>query len=118
MVISFVKTISIGTFVFSPLNRVLINNFGLSGSFLIISAILLNLIACGLVIRPIPIEPSEIEKLKKKHRQIEMDHNNTNKIKKSFLNSNNNMNVNNTLKIDNELASLPSISINIEGIYV
>jgi len=35
-------------------------------SFLIISAILLILIACGLVIRPVPIEPAEKEKRMKK----------------------------------------------------
>ena len=33
---------------------------------MIISAILLNLIACGLVIRPVPIEPAEKEKRMKK----------------------------------------------------
>ena len=34
----------------------------MDSSFLIISGILLNLIACGLVIRPVPIEPAEKEK--------------------------------------------------------
>jgi hypothetical protein len=44
----------------------LIDHFGVDSSFLIISAILLNLIACGLVIRPVPIEPAEKEKRMKK----------------------------------------------------
>jgi hypothetical protein len=47
-------------------NRILIDHFGVDSSFLIISAILLNLIACGLVIRPVPIEPAEKEKRMKK----------------------------------------------------
>ena len=38
----------------------------MDSSFLIISAILLILIACGLVIRPVPIEPAEKEKRMKK----------------------------------------------------
>ena len=89
----------------------------MSGSFLIISGILLNLIACGLVIRPVPIEPSEIEKLKKKQRKMEIDQTYSNNLKKSFLNNPNfkNKNVNGSLNVDNEVASLPSISINIEG---
>lgn len=55
-----------GTFIFSPLNRILLNNYGINGAFLIKSAIVLNLIICGIVIRPVPIEPSEINKRKKK----------------------------------------------------
>ena len=55
---------------FSPLNRFLIDRFGIDGSFLIISAILLNLIACGLVIRPVPIEPAEKAKQKKKEKHV------------------------------------------------
>ena len=38
----------------------------MDSSFLIISAILLILILCGLVIRPVPIEPAEKEKRMKK----------------------------------------------------
>ena len=55
---------------FSPLNRFLIDRFGIDGSFLIISAILLNLMACGLVIRPVPIEPAEKAKQKKKEKRV------------------------------------------------
>jgi hypothetical protein len=44
----------------------LIDYFGVDSSFLIISAILLILILCGLVIRPVPIEPAEKEKRMKK----------------------------------------------------
>ena len=58
-----------GTFVFSPLNRVLIENFALYGSFLIISGILLNNVICGLLIRPVPIEPSEIAKMEKRNKK-------------------------------------------------
>lgn len=62
----------LGAFVFSPINRILIDYFDVDGSFLIISAILLNLIPCGLVIRPVPIEPAE--KAKKMKRALK--HNN------------------------------------------
>jgi hypothetical protein len=65
-----------GTFVFSPINRILIENFGLSGSFLIIAAILLNNVACGLLIRPVPIEPSEIAKLEKKKKKKYLENKN------------------------------------------
>jgi len=41
----------------------------MNGSFLVISAILLNLIACGLVMRPVPIEPAE--KAKQKLKEME-----------------------------------------------
>jgi MFS family permease len=58
----------LGAFVFSPINRILIDFFDVDGSFLIISALLLNLIPCGLVIRPVPIEPAE--KAKKKKRAL------------------------------------------------
>ena len=58
----------LGAFVFSPVNRILIDYFDVNGSFLIISALLLNLIPCGLVIRPVPIEPAE--KAKKKKRAL------------------------------------------------
>ena len=49
----------------------MIDYFGVDSSFLIISAILLILIACGLVIRPVPIEPAEKEKRMKKTGLIE-----------------------------------------------
>ena len=51
---------------FSPVNRILIEHFELNGSFLITGGILLNLVACGLVIRPVPIEPAEQAKQKKR----------------------------------------------------
>jgi hypothetical protein len=54
----------------------LIENFGLSGSFLIIAAILLNNVACGLLIRPVPIEPSEIAKLEKKKKKKYLENKN------------------------------------------
>ena len=59
-----------GTFIFSPVNRILIDHYGVDSSFLIISGILLNLIACGLVIRPVPIEPAEKEKKLKKQKKL------------------------------------------------
>ena len=39
------------------------------------------MIACGLVIRPVPIEPSEIEKQKKIHQKMEIDRASSNKLK-------------------------------------
>ena len=66
---------------FSPINRILIDHYNLAGSFLIISAILLNLIPCGLVMRPVPIEPAEMAKKKKKRSQLGIP------IKESFTNN-------------------------------
>jgi hypothetical protein len=48
-------------------------------SFLIISGILLNLIACGLVIRPVPIEPAEKEKRLKRLKKLSPKKNRPNK---------------------------------------
>lgn len=56
----------IGTFVLSPLNRILFDNYGVNGAFLITAGIVFNLVACGFLIRPIEIEPSEISKRNKK----------------------------------------------------
>ena len=66
---------------FSPINRILIDHYNLAGSFLIISAILLNLIPCGLVMRPVPIEPAEMAKKEKKRSQLGIP------IKESFTNN-------------------------------
>ena len=48
----------------------------MTGSFLIIAAILLNNVACGLLIRPVPIEPSEIAKLEKKKKKKYLENKN------------------------------------------
>lgn len=59
----------VGTFVLSPFNRILENTYGLKGAFLVKSAICLNMCVCGFLIRPVPVEPSELKKLmKKRHR--------------------------------------------------
>lgn len=56
----------IGTALFAPLNRFLLDMYGWQGAFLIKAGIVLNLILCAVVMRPVPIEPSEILKRKKK----------------------------------------------------
>ena len=56
----------VGTFAFTPLNRFLIEYFGWRGGFLIKAGIVLNGCVLGLLIRPVPIEQSEIKKQKKK----------------------------------------------------
>lgn len=52
----------VGTFVLSPFNRILEESYGIRGAFLVKSAIVLNMFVCGLLIRPVPVEPSEIKK--------------------------------------------------------
>lgn len=62
----------VGTFILSPLNRILEESYGLKGAFLVKSAIVLNMFVCGCLIRPVAVEPSEIKKsmlAKKKHRE-------------------------------------------------
>lgn len=64
----------VGTFILSPLNRVLEESYGIRGAFLVKSAIVLNMFVCGCLIRPAPVEPSEIKKTmreeaKKKHQR-------------------------------------------------
>lgn len=59
----------VGTFLLSPTNRILTERFGWQGAFLFKAAFILSGILCGLVMRPLPIEPSEIlknERLRKK----------------------------------------------------
>ncbi|RNA24814.1 monocarboxylate transporter 12 [Brachionus plicatilis] len=38
-----------GTFVLSPINRILVDNYGINGAFLIKSAFVLNLVICGML---------------------------------------------------------------------
>ena len=52
----------IGTFIFSPLNRVLNEHFDWQGAFLIKSALVLNICVCGVLMRPVAIEPAEMLK--------------------------------------------------------
>lgn len=52
----------VGTFVLSPFNRILEDSYGIRGAFLVKSAIVLNMFLCGLLIRPVAVEPSEIKK--------------------------------------------------------
>jgi predicted MFS family arabinose efflux permease len=56
----------IGTFVLSPINRILFDNFGIEGAFLFKAGFCLNMVVCGILFRPIAIEPSEISKKNKK----------------------------------------------------
>lgn len=69
----------VGTFILSPLNRVLEESYGIRGAFLVKSAIVLNMFVCGCLIRPAPVEPSEIKKTmreeaKKKHQRHLQQH--------------------------------------------
>ncbi len=56
----------LGTTFLSPINAYLIEYFGWTGAFLVKSAIILNMIPCGLVMKPVSVEPSEILKNKKR----------------------------------------------------
>lgn len=58
----------IGTFILSPINRILVENYSYSGAFLIKSALCLNLCVCGSLMRPVSVEPSEILKRNKRKR--------------------------------------------------
>ncbi|XP_062620020.1 monocarboxylate transporter 12-like [Saccostrea cucullata] len=49
----------IGTFVFAPLLEFLIEEYGWRGSFVILSAITLNLVVCGALMRPLEFTPLE-----------------------------------------------------------
>lgn len=60
----------LGTFLLSPTNRKLTNLYGWEGAFLIKAAFVLNGCVCGLVMRPLPIEPAEILKNKKEKERI------------------------------------------------
>jgi MCP family monocarboxylic acid transporter-like MFS transporter 14 len=55
----------LGTFILSPLNRILFESYGCQGAFLIKAALCLNLCVCGCLMRPVPVEPSEIYKRNK-----------------------------------------------------
>ena len=70
------------------------------------------MIAFGLLIRPLPIEPSEIQKNKKKESKNEKSPKKDLNIIKPMIN-----NQNGTCHVDNDLVSLPSRAINIEGFY-
>jgi hypothetical protein len=61
----------LGTFFISPLNRILENAYGLKGAFLIKCAFILNMCICGLLMRPVPIEPSELKKAAKRQRLLD-----------------------------------------------
>ena len=56
----------VGTFAFAPLNRFLLENFKWRGAFMIKAAIVLNGCVLGLLVRPVPIEQSEIKRQKQK----------------------------------------------------
>ena len=56
----------VGTFILSPLNRKLTSMYGWEGAFLIKAAFVLNGCVCGAVMRPVPIEPSELLKQEKR----------------------------------------------------
>lgn len=43
----------IGTMIFSPLTRILLSEYGWKGTVLIVAAIMLNCIACGLLFKPV-----------------------------------------------------------------
>jgi MFS transporter, MCT family, solute carrier family 16 (monocarboxylic acid transporters), member 14 len=58
-----------GTFVLSPFNRILVENYGWRGAFLIKAGIILNCCICGAVLRPLSIEPAEILKKEKKAKK-------------------------------------------------
>ncbi|XP_061191800.1 monocarboxylate transporter 12-like [Saccostrea echinata] len=49
----------IGTFVFAPLLEFLIEEYGWRGTFVILSAITLNLVVCGALMRPLEFTPLE-----------------------------------------------------------
>jgi MFS family permease len=56
----------LGTFLFPPINRALMNSFGWRATFLIHAGFTLNCCVCAALLRPLPIEPSEILKKKRK----------------------------------------------------
>ncbi|XP_048764663.1 monocarboxylate transporter 12-like [Ostrea edulis] len=49
----------IGTFVFAPFLEFLIEEYGWRGSFIILSAVTLNLVVCGALMRPLEFTPME-----------------------------------------------------------
>jgi MFS family permease len=78
----------IGTFVLSPINRLLFDEYGVNGAFLITAGFVFNLVACGFLIRPISIEPSEMKKRAKLNSAITsvvVDANNNNNSNKMLI---------------------------------
>lgn len=59
-----------GTFLLSPLNRILIDSYGWEGAFLIKAAFCFNICVCGMVMRPVSIEPSEILKEQRRLKKL------------------------------------------------
>ncbi|XP_060076105.1 monocarboxylate transporter 12-like [Ylistrum balloti] len=49
----------LGTFVFAPLLEYLIEHYTWRGSFLILSGVILNLVVCGTLLRPLKFSPQE-----------------------------------------------------------
>ena len=63
----------LGTAAFAPINRILLENYYWTGAFLIKGAIILNIFVCAFLMVPLPIEPSEILKRKRKlEKKLEM----------------------------------------------
>ncbi|XP_066456889.1 monocarboxylate transporter 9 [Eleutherodactylus coqui] len=52
---------SVGTFIYATLQKELISIYGLDGCLLIIGALALNILACGILMRPLPKLPEAIE---------------------------------------------------------
>jgi MFS transporter, MCT family, solute carrier family 16 (monocarboxylic acid transporters), member 12 len=63
----------VGTFVLSPLNHFLYENYGRRGAFLIKAAFILNGCVCGALMRPVAIEQAEITKRKKSSIMLELE---------------------------------------------
>jgi predicted MFS family arabinose efflux permease len=59
----------IGTMLFAPLGRLLLDTYGWKGSYMIISAIILNGVACGAIFRPLEAKKTSKKKLKKKEAE-------------------------------------------------
>ncbi len=75
----------VGTFLLSPINSKLTSIYGWQGAFLIKSAIILNCCLCGVLIRPVPIEPAEILKNERERKAAEAKQSETEAEKKLFL---------------------------------
>jgi MFS transporter, MCT family, solute carrier family 16 (monocarboxylic acid transporters), member 12 len=71
----------VGTFIMSPLNHFLYENFGRRGAFLIKAAFILNGCVCGALMRPVAIEQVEITKRKKSSLMLELENFSQNKRK-------------------------------------
>ena len=67
----------IGMFVFAPVNRILLEEYGWRAGFMLKAGIILNCVVLAVLMRPLPIEKSEIlakqrKEEKQKKKQIEM----------------------------------------------